>query len=142
MIFAFNDHPIGQARIVNDAYGGISNIPGNYPALFGSLNRNWTDDHGDDFTVSVNSLFAPEFGAMTLTNGELVAALENEQPVLDRTAGMAMVLTSMSCVGSNIVEGWVLDPWPGCGLPRLLPAEMVPFPLGGQLRMAATLEIS
>jgi hypothetical protein len=142
MIFSYNGHPIRQERIVQDAYGGIGNVPGNYPALFGSLDRSWTDDDGDDFTVSVNNLFAPEFGASALTNADLVAALQQERPILYCTVQHAMVLTSMSYVGANVVEAWVMDPWPGYGLRRLTPAEMVPFPMGGQLRMAATLDIS
>jgi hypothetical protein len=142
MIFAYNKHPITQARIVRDAYGEIGNVPGNYAAMLGSLNRDWIDDHGDEFTVAVNNLFSPELGAGTLTNAELASVLEEEQPILYCTAQHAMVLTSMSYVGPNVVEAWVMDPWPGNGLRRLSPAEMVPFPLGGQLRMAATLEIS
>lgn len=142
MIFAYSDHPISQARIVDDAYGGIGNIPGNYPALFGSLDRDWTDDEGNDFTVSVNNLFAPELGVAALTNADLASALEQEQPVLYCTAQHAMVLTSMTYTGARVVEAWVMDPWPGNGLRRLMPAEMVPFPSGGQLRMAATLDIS
>ena len=142
MIFGFNEHPVSQIRIVNDAYGGVANIPGNYPAMLGSLNREWTDDSGSDFTVSVNSLFAPELGATSLTNAELVSALEHEQPVLFCTLQHAMVLTSMSYIGGNVLEAWVMDPWPGRGLRRLLPAELMPITLGGALRMAATLDLS
>jgi Papain-like cysteine protease AvrRpt2 len=141
MIFAFNGHPVSQARIVRDAYGGIGNIPGNYPALFGSLDRDWTDDRGGSFTVSVNNLFAADFGGGTLTNADLAAALDDEQPILYCTAQHAMVLTSMSYVATNVVEAWVMDPWPGNGLRRLAPVEMAPPPIG-QLRMAATLDIS
>jgi hypothetical protein len=142
MIFDYNSHPVTQARIVHDAYGGIADMPGNYPALFGSLNRDWTDDREDNFTVSINNLYAPEFGVLGLTNDDLAQELRNENPILYCTAQHAMVLTSMSYVGSQIVEAWVMDPWPGNGLSRLTPPEMVPFPLGGQLRMAATLDIS
>jgi len=118
-------------------------MPGNFPALFGSLDRQWQDDDGNDFSVSINNLFSPELGVLTLTNGDLARQLENENPVIYCTAQHAMVLTSMSYVGSQVVEAWVMDPWPGNGgLRRLTPAEMIPFPLGGQLRMAATLDIS
>jgi hypothetical protein len=141
MIFAFNDHPIGQARIVEDAYGSIINMPGNYPALFGSLNRVWTDDDGEEFEVSVNHLFSPEFGVGTLTNADLARELENENPILYCTIQHAMILTSMSYVGGTVFEGWVMDPWPGNGLRRLNRAEMTPFYFGGQLRMAASIEI-
>ena len=143
MIFAYNDHPIAQARIVHDAYGGIGNMPGNFPALFGSLDRQWQDDDGNDFIVSINNLFSPELGVLTLTNADLAQQLENENPIIYCTVQHAMVLTSMSYIGSQVVEAWVMDPWPGNGgLRRLTPPEMIPFPLGGQLRMAATLDIS
>jgi hypothetical protein len=142
MVFAYNEHPVSQARIVQDAYGGIGNMPGNYSALFGSLDRRWTDDRGDEFTVAINNLFVPELGPTALTNADLVQELEAENPVLYCTWQHAMVLTSIRCIGPRIIEGWVMDPWPGVGLRSLTPAEMVPFPHGGQLRMAATIEIS
>jgi hypothetical protein len=142
MVFSYNGHRVSQARIVKEAYGSVMNMPGNYPALFGSLGRSWTDDDGDDFTVSVNHLFAPDVGVANLDNSDLAQALEDENPVLYCTAQHAMVLTSMKYIGSKVIDAWVMDPWPGYGLRHLAPAEMLPMIFGGQLRMAATIDVS
>lgn len=142
MIFAFSGHPVRQARIVKEAYGSVMNMPGNYPALFGSLDRNWTDENGDDFSVTLNHLFAPDVGVGNLSNADLAQALEDENPVLYCTSQHAMVLTSMKYIGSNVIDAWVMDPWPGNGLRHLSPLEMRPMLFGGQLRMAATIDVS
>jgi hypothetical protein len=143
MIFAYNNHPVAQARIVYDVYEESRICPEIFPPCLDP-----STDNGRTMTETTSASrsiiwFSPELGVLTLTNGDLARQLENENPVIYCTAQHAMVLTSMSYVGSQVVEAWVMDTSPGNGgLRRLTPAEMITFPLGGQLRMAATLDIS
>lgn len=141
MIFAYHGHRVSQQRIVKEAYGTVVNMPGNYPAMLGSLNQDWTDDNGGSFSVSTESLFAPELNQTSLTNADLIQQLEADTPVLCCNLSHAMVLTAMKYIGGNVVEAWVMDPWPGRGLRRLLGPEMVPVP-AGQLRFVATINVS
>jgi hypothetical protein len=141
MLFAFYDHPVAQVRVVRDAYGSIANMPGNYPALFGSLDRTWEDEGGGEFSVSVNSLFAPEFGITLQSINDLVDELSFERPILHCTTQHAMVLTALKYLNGNAVAAWVMDPWPGVGVRQLAPIELVPFTQGGMLRMVATIAV-
>jgi len=141
MIFAYSGHRVSQQRIVKEAYGSVVNMPGNYPAMLGSLNRGWTDDKGNNFSVSTSSLFAPDLGQTSLTNADLISELEDDNPILFCNLSHAMVLTAMKYTPAGVFEAWVMDPWPGKGLRRLTTAEMVPVP-AGQLRFVATVSVS
>lgn len=146
MIFGYYGHRVAQARIVSDAYGSVANMPGNFPALVGSLERSWTDDSGNDFDVSINGIFLPEMGMAALNNLELIGNLDNEDPILFCTATHAMVLTAMNYrqtpMGPDVYQAFVMDPWPGMGLRQLGRAELVPMYRGGAVRMVATVQVS
>ena len=146
MIFALNGHPVSQQRVVHDAYGAIVNMPGNYNALVGSLDRNWIDDDGDEFTTTIDKLFSMDSRTARLSNEDILEALGAGNGLLYCTTTHAMVLTAMKYLpganGPRVVEAWVMDPWPGAGLRRLSARELTPGILGGDMRMVASVGVS
>lgn len=109
MIFGYYEHPVSQARIVREAYGGIVNMLGSPHAILRSLNRRWTDDNGEEFRVT-----ADPFTANYLT---AIDDLKDDEPQLIGALGHAVVLTAMTYYitpnGPYVVSAIVRDPWPG-----------------------------
>jgi hypothetical protein len=58
MVFRYYGHRVPQERIVTETWGGIVNLPGQPGQILANLNRKWTDEDGDDFSVTIVD---PEF---------------------------------------------------------------------------------
>jgi hypothetical protein len=132
MIFAHYGHPVGQARIVQDAYGGIINMPGSPAAILSSLNRIWVDDRGVQFQVAANPFTANYLTAIT--------DLRDNHPQIIGALGHAVVLTAMRYVitpgGPQVVEAIVRDPWPYSPSRRQMTAqEWYNVQLAAQIRV-------
>jgi hypothetical protein len=108
-VFAYYGHPVSQARIVREAYGGIANMRGTPQAIMGSLNRDWVDDAGRPFEVSANM-----FSASWVTAAQDLA---QNHPLIVGSLGHAMILTAAEYTrfanGNGQVRGVIVrDPWP------------------------------
>jgi hypothetical protein len=108
-IFAYYGHPVSQTRIVQQAYGGVVNMPGTPRAIMASLNRPWVDDGGRPFRVS-----ADLYSANWITAAQDLA---RGQPLIVGSLGHAMVVSATeywrfpSGVGQT-QSVTVRDPWP------------------------------
>jgi hypothetical protein len=108
-VFAYYGHPVSQARIVQQAYGGVVNMPGTPRAIMASLNRPWVDDAGHSFRVSAD-LFSANW--ITATQD-----LARGQPLIVGSLGHAMVVSATEYrrfpngVGQTQTVT-VRDPWP------------------------------
>jgi hypothetical protein len=108
-VFAYYGHPVSQARIVREAYGGIANMRGSPQAIMGSLNRDWVDDAGRPFEVTAN-----------MYSGSWVTAaqdLAQNRPLIVGSLGHAMILTAAEYTryanGNGQIQGVIVrDPWP------------------------------
>lgn len=121
MVFAYYGHPVSQARIVDETWGGIVNLPGQPSQIFSDLNRPWTDNSGNTFIVQGDVISA-----------NIVTAaqdLDSNHPLLLGALGHCMVLTALAYVlnayGQFQIQGaTVRDPWPYSPGERLLtPSE-------------------
>lgn len=108
-VFAYYGHPVSQARIVREAYGGIANLRGSAQAIMGSLNRTWVDDQGRSFRVTAD----------TFSSNWMTAAqdLAQSRPLIVGSLGHAMVLTAAEYLryanGAGEIRGVIVrDPWP------------------------------
>lgn len=119
MVFRYYGFQVPQARIVQDTWGGIVNLPGNPGQILANLNRPWIDNSGRRFGVT-----GDVFSANPITASHDLA---QNMPLIIGTMGHAMVLTSLRFVRDQIGNGYVTaavvrDPWPGRGR-RILSAE-------------------
>lgn len=108
-VFAYYGHPVSQARIVREAYGGIANLRGTPQAIMGSLNRTWIDDANRPFRVSADT-----FSANWITAAQDLA---QNHPLIVGSLGHAMVLTAAEYLrygdGNGSIRGVIVrDPWP------------------------------
>src|SRR5665213_936417 len=108
-VFAFYGHPVSQARIVQQAYGGVVNMPGSPQAIMASLNRPWVDDAGVSFRVT-----ADVYSANWVTAAQDLA---QNQPLIVGSLGHAMVVTAteywrMPNGAGQTQFVTVRDPWP------------------------------
>ena len=108
-VFTYYGHPVAQERIVEDAFGVITNMPGSPYTILSSLNRTWRDDDGDNFTV-----YATTVGSSAVTAAQDLAT---DHPLIIGTLGHAMVLTSLTYDRNGYGQGQVVyaevrDPWP------------------------------
>jgi hypothetical protein len=108
-VFAYYGHPVSQARIVREAYGGIANMPGTTRAIMGSLNRTWVDDANRPFRVSADT-----FSSSWITAAQDLA---QNHPLIVGSLGHAMILTAAEYLrygnGNGTVRGVIVrDPWP------------------------------
>jgi hypothetical protein len=147
MIFAYHGFPVSQARIVSEVYGTPVNMPAQGGVVMAQqLNRGWTDDRGAPFTARVTGVYDAYAGVYGLTNEQIVAELDQGNPLLFANRTHAVVLTSVQYyrtpLGLNIIGGIVFDPWPGVGVRALTPAEVYPIDSGyGELTFLATAEV-
>ncbi|HKW52546.1 MAG TPA: papain-like cysteine protease family protein [Stellaceae bacterium] len=141
MVFAFHGHRVRQERIVAEAFGG-----GTGPSIAGELDRVWVDDSGRRFRSRLRILFDAYAGDEVLDLSAIVAALQQNQPMILGARNHAVVLTAIDCgstaQGQAAVGGGVFDPWPGRGPRELSADELVPMSLGGGLGFIALPEIS
>lgn len=120
MVFRYYGHSVPQERIVTETWGGIVNLPGQPGQILDNLNRGWTDQAGDDFSVS-----GDVYSANAITAAQDLA---QDMPLIIGTMGHAMVLTSLVYVrngygNGNVTAAIVRDPWPGRGRRILSPQE-------------------
>jgi hypothetical protein len=108
-VFAYYGHPVSQARIVREAYGGIANMRGTTRAIMGSLNRDWVDDANRPFHVEADT-----FSANWITATQDLA---QSRPLIVGSLGHAMILTAAEYTrfanGNGRIRGVIVrDPWP------------------------------
>lgn len=120
MVFDYYQHPICQNRIVAETWGSVIDMPGQPQQILHDLNRQWTDDNGQKFTVTGDL-----FSANPITAAQ---DLSNNRPLIICSLGHAMVFTRLDYLrmpnGSGTpTKAWVRDPWPGMGLRSLTPQE-------------------
>ncbi len=116
-IFAYYKHPVSQARIVQEAYGSVVNMPGTPRAIMTSLNRPWFDDAGRPFRVS-----ADIYSASWVTAAQDLA---QGRPLIVGSLGHAMVVSAteyrrFSNGAGQTQSVTVRDPWPTNPRRRLL----------------------
>ena len=112
MVFRYYGFRISQARIVQETWGSIVNLPGYPQQILANLNRPWVDARGRGFGVSGDVLSA---NPMTAARD-----LADDMPLIIGTTGHAMVLTALRYDGDrfgnvNVRAAIVRDPWPGRG---------------------------
>lgn len=112
MVFRYYGHPVDQADIVSQTWGGLVNNPGRPDQILANLNRPWRDQRGRVFRA---------YGDVFSANPQTAAAdLAQDAPLIIGTLGHAMVLTGMSFLndvrgGGSVQSAVVRDPWPGNG---------------------------
>lgn len=147
MIFNYYGHPVSQERIVEDAYGGIVNMPAiNGITIARRVDRSWTDDDGNEFTSSLTGMYDELDGIrINMDNTVLIEELDNDRPLIIGAGTHAVVQTSFTYYrtwqGIIPVSVGVFDPWPGRGARNLTPAEMLPGFNGGQLHFVASVSV-
>jgi Papain-like cysteine protease AvrRpt2 len=146
MVFAFHGHPIRQERIVEEAYGGLYDLPsGSGRNIARQLDRSWVDDRGRPFRSRLLSLFDAHDGRQDMDNAAVVEGLSRGQPIIVGARDHTVVLTAVdylpSPAGFRLLGAGVFDPWPGIGPRDLAADEMVPVAEGGSLGFVALPEI-
>jgi len=120
MVFGYYGHPVAQARIVQDAFGTIVNMPGQPWDILRALNRPWVDDDGQKFVV--------HSGNGSTNPPEAAQDLADNRPLIIGTLGHAVVLTGLEYAAfyqqtpwgptlgpTQVTNALVRDPWPGRG---------------------------
>jgi hypothetical protein len=121
MIFTYYKHRVPQARIVEETWGGIVNMPGLPQQILSDLNRTWKDTRGKNFSVSGD--------VFSVSAENAVGDLQEDRPLIIGSLGHAVVLTALTsdvntATGAfQVVAATVRDPWPGRGKRILTPAE-------------------
>lgn len=119
MVFRYYGYKVSQQEIVRQAWGDIFNMPGRPQDIMASLNRQWRDANGREFTVSGDTDSANPVTA--------AQDLSDDMPLIIGTMGHAMVLTSLQYTRQqygpfNVNAAIVRDPWPDRGR-RILNAQ-------------------
>lgn len=117
MIFEYYGHDISQARIVQETFGTIINMPAQPEQILLALNRGWTDDSDVEFQV-----VAETNDANPITASQ---DLGSDMPLIVGALGHAMVLTALTYNRDNygngqVIDAVVRDPWPSNGRRRSL----------------------
>lgn len=133
MVFTYYGHTVPQERIVRETWGRIVNLPGQPGQILENLNRDWTDEDGNDFSVSGDA-----YSANPITAAQ---DLSQDMPLIIGTMGHAVVLTSLVYVRDgfgrgNVNAAIVRDPWPGRGRRVLTPQEWFNIKFAARIRVA------
>jgi hypothetical protein len=133
MVFRYYGHEVDQRRLVDETWGSIVNMPAYPDQILANLNRDWTDDDGEEFAVEGDSASANPITA--------AQDLSQDMPLIIGTMGHAMVLTSLVYARDNYGNGTVLaatvrDPWPGRGRRILTPQEWYQTNFLARIRIA------
>lgn len=112
MVFRYYGFRVSQARIVQETWGSIVNLPGYPDQILANLNRPWVDARGRRFGAT-----GDVFSANPMTAARDLA---QDMPLIIGTTGHAMVLTSLiyqrdAFGNGNVTAAIVRDPWPGRG---------------------------
>lgn len=142
MIFAYHGHEVPQQQIVQTAFGGSVNLPGQPHQIVQLLNRQWQDAQGKTFSSRIDGIFGPMFGfGGALSNADIVNALQQNRPLLYCNMSHAMMLVQVNYLPTppvpNIQAALVVDPWPGLGVRQLNQPELYPAPMGQATLLAA-----
>ena len=140
MVFNYYGHPVGQERLVTEAYGSIVNMPAEPWTILSILNREWVDDNGDIFTC----ISSPGSTNIVRAANDLAANM----PLIIGTLGHAVVLTRLEYMAPyvqtpwgpqlgfiNITSATVRDPWPGRGRRDLSIMEWANISFAVQIRV-------
>lgn len=146
MVFAFHGHPVSQERVVEEAYGGLYDLPsGSGRNIARQLDRRWVDDNGRRFRSRLVALYDAHDGREEMDNTAVVNGLSHEQPMIVGARDHTVVLTAVDYVaspaGPRLLGAGVFDPWPGIGPRDLAADEMVPVTEGGSLGFVALPEV-
>lgn len=149
MLYSYYKHPVSQARIVKDVYGGIVNMPaGSGLTMARQLNRDWVDDNGQAFSSRLTAAYDFDAGVNNINNVWMINELDQDRPFVIGNNSHAMVVTAIRYYvrpqAPQVVSVGVFDPWPGVGARGLSPAEMMPKHLNpqGALRFLATVSVT
>ncbi|GAA6173914.1 hypothetical protein NBRC116592_35840 [Colwellia sp. KU-HH00111] len=141
-VFDSYNHPVSQQRIVEEAYGGLINLPAQGFQIAQQLNKTWIDDYGNSFSVRLTGAYDYYKGVYSLNNQMIVDNLTQNKPLIIGTNGHAMTLYEVAYYetfnGPNFIGGSVYDPWPNRGWRQLTTAEFTPINLGGQMQFLVT----
>lgn len=135
MVFRYYGFKVSQAKIVEDTWGNIINMPGSPGQILADLNRDWTDQFNRDFTTNGDSYSA---NAMTAAQD-----LANDMPLIIGTMGHAVVLTRLDYFvdlygNGDVKSATVRDPWPGRGRRVLSPQEWYNISFAARIRVQAS----
>lgn len=147
MIFRYHKHPVSQARIVQETFGALVNMPaGSGLVISQQVNRQWVDDNRQPFRAELIAAFDFDSRVMAIDNTFITNALANDQPLIIGARSHAMVLTRVDYLAGGpqpiVIGGGVIDPWPGRGFRGLAPDEIVAVPMGGSLRYLAAIRVT
>ena len=121
MIMTYYSHPVTQERIVLETWGNIANMPAAEEQILEALNREWVDEHGQEFYTTA-SAYATDVATA-------VQQLQLDRPLIIGTNHHAMLLTALSFTRDDLQSRFIVhdarvrDPWPGRGLRSLTQAE-------------------
>ncbi|NVK32287.1 MAG: hypothetical protein HWE20_14865 [Gammaproteobacteria bacterium] len=149
MLYAYNGFQVDQQRIVNEAYGGIVNLPAQGWQLAQNLNRDWVDNQGRRFRSQLTGLYDVYQGVVGISDAQIVNQLSNGKPLIIGAGGHAMVLTEVSYYlnAYGAFDGYayaaVFDPWPGRGARYLTAQEFSRADLGlGTMQFLASANVT
>jgi hypothetical protein len=121
MVFRYYGYIVPQARIVQETWGGVVNMPGQPEQILADLNRTWVDGRRRKFNSIADSL--------TANAATAVVDLRDNRPLIIGALGHAVVLTALTSDVNSYTGAWqvvaatVRDPWPGRGRRILNPQE-------------------
>jgi hypothetical protein len=155
MIFGWHGRHVSQRSIVEQTFGASFDVALNPFLLMRAVRRDYLSDRGSRFRVS-SRVYSADAGRMDINNCDIIRELSRERPlvVCNHTHMMVLIgvdyLRDMPCTAMNIANAWVADPHPlapyardmGPGFRDLTQGELVPAPLGGQLRFLSTIDVS
>jgi hypothetical protein len=147
MIFACNDHPTNQMRIVERVFNQPLCIEAQSAILDGVLSTNWLDDRGQEFRSVITGLYDLQNHINSINNSILVNELQNNRPLLYANTHHAMVIVGLKYFdtpfGPSVTEVTVLDPSPSSpAIHPLSAAELYPVHLGGQMQFLASVQVT
>jgi hypothetical protein len=150
-LFAYYNHRVPQGAIVDAGIGTLVNQPASVSIIHSVLNKQWTDDSGNDFASAAQILYSvdakdPKY-SIPPSNEDIIDQLEHNRPLLFCNMSHAMMLVSVNYFPpinrpSNVVASIVIDPWPGIGLRALTGPEQHPVHEGGQLRLIMRVDVT
>jgi hypothetical protein len=146
MIFAMHGHPVNQLAIVSRVFGGLACMSGQGITIAEVLSASWMDDNGRPFQSQVTAAYDFGDGILAINNRVIIDELANNRPLLYGNQHHAMVVGQIDYIetqmGPRIQAVGVFDPWPGSPpFHNLMPAEMVPQHMGGQMGFLAAVQI-
>jgi hypothetical protein len=157
MICQWHGKQIDQIDVVRQTFGGVVNALADPMTLINAVNRSYTEQNGQQFTIQSN-VWSVLHGMANVNNAGIIQELDANRPlvVCNTSHMMALVGVSYPQGTFTINQAWVSDPAfsgsvtngiPGLpslapGFRYLFPAEMMPVPMGGQLTFIAAVHVT